>query len=165
MLKDLRHGFTRAASKTDFSARSLTASVPAVVPVAAVPAMIMPIASSAEVVIVSMASTVVAAIVVVVIVVPIVVAGSNVAIGTIIRTVRPMVPGAGSDEDAICKPCGAVVAIGRAGIGIVAVIPVSAGGRSIVSVGRSGADSYADRYLGMGIGRGENQDAKQCKVS
>jgi hypothetical protein len=72
------------------------------------------------------------------------------------------IPWAGSDKDAAAKPRWAIVPIRRAGVGIVAVVAISAdGSRIAIAAIHWAADSNSNRNLRMGISRSrERQDTE-----
>jgi hypothetical protein len=77
------------------------------------------------------------------------------------------VPGAGPDEDAAAKPRRTIVPIGRAGVGIVAVITIGAnGGRITISPVHRATDPYSHGNLSMGnrCGR-EQQDTQYSEIA
>jgi hypothetical protein len=87
---------------------------------------------------------------------------TSVSVATAI-SVAAAEPGAGSDEEATGEPAGAVVSVGRAGVGRVAVVAIGADWRAIsvaAVVRRWSADADADRDLGVGETGWENQDAE-----
>ena len=63
-----------------------------------------------------------------------------------------VIPGAGANEDAVHEVAWAVIAGGRAGVRIVAVVAIGANG------GRADANSDADANLRAGIRRGEEEN-------
>lgn len=91
----------------------------------------------------------------------VVIAFAGVAVAIICVTVVGMavvaaVPGTGANEDAMHEVIRAVVAVGGAGIGIIAVVTVGAdgGGPNRDSYG-SNADANADANLGVRVSSGE----------
>jgi hypothetical protein len=83
-----------------------------------------------------------------------------IAIHAVVAVPVTVVPGAGANEDAAGKPRRTIVSVGRAGIGIVAVVAISADRSripiAVTAINRS-ADTNADRNLGTGISRGREQ--------
>ena len=59
------------------------------------------------------------------------------------RTVEAMEPRAGTDEDAACEPVRAVLAVGRASVGVIAIVSVRADRRGTVV---SWANAYTDHH-------------------
>jgi hypothetical protein len=79
------------------------------------------------------------------------------------------IPGAGADKDAAVKPRWSVVPVGRASVGIIAVVAIGAD-RSRVAVAVSpihrATDPNSNRDLGMGISRGrEQQDTEYSEIA
>jgi hypothetical protein len=92
------------------------------------------------------------------------VVAAAIAIHAVVAVSVTAVPGAGANEDAAGKPRRTIVSVGRAGIGIVAVVAISADRSripiAVTAINRS-ADTNADRNLGTGISRGrEQQDSE-----
>jgi hypothetical protein len=77
-------------------------------------------------------------------------------------------PGARADKEATAKPGRAIVPIGRAGVGIVAVIPIGAdGGRiTVISPVHRATNPYSHGNLSMGnrCGR-EQQDTQYSEIA
>jgi hypothetical protein len=79
------------------------------------------------------------------------------------------IPGAGAEKDAAVKPRRSVVPVGRASVGIIAVVAISAD-RSRVAVAVSpihrATDPNSNRDLGMGIGCSrEQQDTEYSEIA
>lgn len=90
-----------------------------------------------------------------------VVAMTVVAATPIMRPVPAVEPGAGTNEDAVHEVVRAVVAVGRAGVRIVAVVAISADRGWTDGNGASDANTDADANLGMGAACcGEEQNSQ-----
>jgi hypothetical protein len=73
-----------------------------------------------------------------------------------------VIPGSSADEESTRKPARPIVAVGRAGIGSVSVIAVSACGRSgIVAGTEAHAYSYPDLSLRIGQRKHQNSDQRE----
>ena len=78
-----------------------------------------------------------------------------------------MEPGTGTDEDAICEPIRSVVAVGSAGVRVIAVVTVGTDGGGSINgaVNRPNAEPHADAHLRLGSsGAKESQNSKQNSV-
>ena len=80
-----------------------------------------------------------------------------------VMSVVAVIPGAGADEDTVHKIIRAVVAVRRAGVGIISVVAIGA------NRGRANdhwaTDCHADTHLRIGAAsRGEEQNSKQSCV-
>ncbi len=71
-----------------------------------------------------------------------------------------VIPGAGTDEEAINEVARAIVAIRGAGIRIIAVVTVGTD-RSWPNCSIHGTNSHSDRNLGLRAGCGKEQNAQQ----
>jgi hypothetical protein len=69
-------------------------------------------------------------------------------------------PGTGTDKEAAVEPRGAIVSVGRAGVGIIAIVAIGTDGSitvaSVAPVDRP-ANSNSNRNLRVGISRSGNQ--------
>ena len=85
------------------------------------------------------------------------------AVAIVATVAVAMVPGARPNEDATAEPGRAVVPIRRAGVGIVAVIPIGAnGGRiTVISPVHRATDPYSHGNLSMGNRCGREQQVTQ----
>ena len=87
-----------------------------------------------------------------------VIAATTVEAAAIVAAVEPW---AGADEDAADEVVRAIVAVGRAGVRIVAVVTVGADRRGAVNW------AYADADANLRVGaarRGEKQNSQQCTI-
>lgn len=81
-------------------------------------------------------------------------------------TIKTVIPRTGSDEDATRKVARPIVAVGRASVGIVAVVTIRAGGRC----SNANADAYgtyadANSYLRARASRDtKEQNSQQCNI-
>ena len=98
-----------------------------------------------------------------------IVATMTVIAATIIATtveaaaVVPVIPGAGADKDTADEVVRAVVAVGCAGVWIVAVVAVGAD-RSRADGAVNGAYPDGNANLRVGITRGKKQNSQQCNI-
>jgi hypothetical protein len=64
-----------------------------------------------------------------------------IAAAIITRTVEPVEPGASADKDSAYKPLRAVVAVGRASIGVIPIVAVVTHRRDVASIHRANPDA------------------------
>jgi hypothetical protein len=75
-------------------------------------------------------------------------------------------PRAGSDKEATAEPGRTIVSVGRAGVGIVAVVAIVANGGITISPVHRATDPYSHGNLSMGnCCRGEQQDTQYSEIT
>jgi hypothetical protein len=80
-------------------------------------------------------------------------------------TIEAVIPRSGADKDSAHEVIRAVIAVGRASIRVIAIIPVSANRSGAnTCVDRANTDADADTHLSLRVCSGKKQNPKQCKI-